>query len=343
MFPVMGSIFLFGLYLIFKLLPQEYVNIVVKVYFALLGAAVLFYSLDRLARMVFGESVLALGDKVLVKFRLPFYHGVAGAMQRVSEAFERVFAALEALWSKPEAARAAAQADVKAGAEQDAADKDLVTVTPLGIVSLVLSVAATAWYVATGHWAANNLFGIIFSIQALEKISVGSVRNGAIMLCGLFVYDVFWVFGTDVMVTVARKFDAPIKLLFPRPDTRPSLLGLGDIVIPGLFLSLLRRFDHRRARVAGGAAATRPLYFVAGLVGYWLGLSTTLFVMYAFDAAQPALLYLVPTCLLAPAATALVRGELRELAAFEEAEHSHASEPAASAAAAAGAEGKKDK
>jgi minor histocompatibility antigen H13 len=39
---------------------------------------------------------------------------------------------------------------------------------------------------------------------------------GAIMLVGLFVYDIFWVFCTPVMVAVAKSFDAPIKLLFPR-------------------------------------------------------------------------------------------------------------------------------
>jgi hypothetical protein len=30
--------------------------------------------------------------------------------------------------------------------------------------------------------------------------------------------DIFWVFGTPVMVHVAKNFDAPIKLLFPRAD-----------------------------------------------------------------------------------------------------------------------------
>lgn len=39
---------------------------------------------------------------------------------------------------------------------------------------------------------------------------------GAVLLSGLFVYDIFWVFGTPVMVTVAKSLDAPIKLLFPR-------------------------------------------------------------------------------------------------------------------------------
>ena len=41
------------------------------------------------------------------------------------------------------------------------------------------------------------------------------------------------------MVTVAKSFDAPIKLLFPRAlattdtDAVFSMLGLGDIVLPG--------------------------------------------------------------------------------------------------------------
>ena len=41
------------------------------------------------------------------------------------------------------------------------------------------------------------------------------------------------------MVTVAKSFDAPIKLLFPRSFATEttklshSMLGLGDIVIPG--------------------------------------------------------------------------------------------------------------
>lgn len=32
---------------------------------------------------------------------------------------------------------------------------------------------------------------------------------------GLFVYDIFWVFFTPVMVSVAKSFDAPIKVGTP--------------------------------------------------------------------------------------------------------------------------------
>lgn len=51
------------------------------------------------------------------------------------------------------------------------------------------------------------------------------------------------------MVAVAKAFDAPIKLMFPRPravtdlKTPFSMLGLGDIVIPGIFVALILRYD----------------------------------------------------------------------------------------------------
>lgn len=44
------------------------------------------------------------------------------------------------------------------------------------------------------------------------------------------------------MITVAKTIDAPIKLVFEGPSGA-SLLGLGDIVIPGIFICLALRFD----------------------------------------------------------------------------------------------------
>ena len=50
------------------------------------------------------------------------------------------------------------------------------------------------------------------------------------------------------MVTVAKSLDVPIKLVFPRPGTpeKPSseaMLGLGDVVLPGIMIGLALRFD----------------------------------------------------------------------------------------------------
>lgn len=48
---------------------------------------------------------------------------------------------------------------------------------------------------------------------------MNSERKGLILdvdnhsQAGLFIYDIFWVFFTPVMVSVAKSFDAPIKVL----------------------------------------------------------------------------------------------------------------------------------
>jgi minor histocompatibility antigen H13 len=45
---------------------------------------------------------------------------------------------------------------------------------------------------------------------------------GFVLLGGLFFYDIFFVFGTDVMVTVAVSMDVPIKVLPPPKPISPS-------------------------------------------------------------------------------------------------------------------------
>lgn len=52
------------------------------------------------------------------------------------------------------------------------------------------------------------------------------------------------------MLTVAKSVDAPIKLMFPidlnATPPKISMLGLGDIVVPGIFVALCLRYDFER-------------------------------------------------------------------------------------------------
>jgi len=173
--------------------------------------------------------------------------------------------------------------------------------------------AASLAYAITKKWWLNNLLGCAFSIQAIEMLALGSYAIGCILLCGLFFYDVFWVFGTEVMVSVAKGLNAPVKILFPKAlGVKPvpcSMLGLGDIVIPGIFVALMLRLDVKKGH------KSLP-YFTSNLVAYEAGLAMTVGVMHFFDAAQPALLYLVPCCIGASLLMALARGELPELLNF---------------------------
>lgn len=183
-----------------------------------------------------------------------------------------------------------------------------------------LSVATTVYYVMTKNWISSNVFGEAFATSAISLIHLDTFVTGMILLAGLFVYDVFWVFGTDVMVSVAKSFDVPVKVLFPRdvlasPHANFAMLGLGDIVIPGVFIALCLKFDHHLTAIKRNRPGCHP-YFTTAMVFYVLGLITTMIVMHTFKAAQPALLYLSPAGILSVLLTALVRGELREVFAF---------------------------
>jgi len=153
-------------------------------------------------------------------------------------------------------------------------------------------------------------------MQAIEYLHLGDFKVGCILLCGLFFYDIFWVFGTEAMVFVAKNLDAPIKLVFPKAiftSTTPySMLGLGDIVIPGIFIALLLRFDMSLKK------GVSKSYFYTCFAAYILGLITTILVMHVFQAAQPALLYLVPFCLGSATIRALVCGEFNELLKYSD-------------------------
>jgi minor histocompatibility antigen H13 len=216
------------------------------------------------------------------------------------------------------------------------------------------SIGLGLWYTATKHWVANNYLGICFSLVGIQNVALGSVQIAAILLAGLFVYDVFWVFCTPVMVSVARNFEAPIKLVFPREalvswrallgggggsagaaagaaaasKANFAMLGLGDIVIPGFWVALLLRYD------VGHGFATA--YFQTVFWAYVAGLVTTIGVMNFFKAAQPALLYIVPAVLLAVAGYAALRGEVAKLWHWHEDDTLTESQKAARAARAGG-------
>ncbi|CDW88328.1 signal peptide peptidase family protein [Stylonychia lemnae] len=207
-------------------------------------------------------------------------------------------------------------------------------VSLLDLICFALSIVSVIIYSVSKSWVYNNAIAILFCIHALQLIFLGNFKTGGLLLVLLFFYDIFFVFGTDVMLTVAKNIDAPIKLQFPKDMsvTPPqySILGLGDIVIPGIFMSMCLRFDflktldkHRLSELIESerkgttennkfvgyliakANAAPKSYFIAVIIGYLVAILTTVVIMIIFDHGQPALLYLVPGCLISVAALAI--------------------------------------
>jgi len=116
----------------------------------------------------------------------------------------------------------------------------------------VLALVAVAYFnLFDRPWWLTNLLGFSFCYAALQLMSPTTFWTGTLVLTALFFYDIYFVFFTPIMIAVATKLDIPVKLVFPRPagaDEDPSkqhlaMLGLGDIVIPGMMIAFALRFD----------------------------------------------------------------------------------------------------
>ncbi|KAG9228469.1 signal peptide peptidase-domain-containing protein [Amylocarpus encephaloides] len=111
------------------------------------------------------------------------------------------------------------------------------------VIGLLIGVAAIAVYNLGGKsWWLTNLMGFGFAYGTFQLMSPTTFWTGSLVLAGLFIYDIVMVFYTPLMVTVATSLEVPIKLVFPGPK-RGAMLGLGDVVLPGIMMALALRFD----------------------------------------------------------------------------------------------------
>ncbi|CAE8597905.1 unnamed protein product [Polarella glacialis] len=166
-------------------------------------------------------------------------------------------------------------------------------------------------------WPFQDLIGAGFLCWMQRTLRLPNIKIASILLTAMFFFDIFWVFLSpliftkSVMVTVATGGDTgesvPMLLRIPSfgdPLGHDRLLGFGDIALPGLLVSFLRRHDimSRRRFMEG--------YFAPSLVGYFVGLCFTITALMIMQMGQPALLYLVPCTLGLTLALAFRRGEV---------------------------------
>lgn len=276
MFPLIASCTLFGIYIVFKLFSKEHINGLLACYFFILGVIALTRMSSTLVHK-FWPFTRCNNQQYDFNFSLTEGSTIKSNILVFKTLFDRE-----------------------------------------AIMCFILALAVGVWYIVKKHWIANNIFGLAFAVNGIEFLQLNQILNGCILLGGLFFYDIFWVFGTDVMVSVAKSFDAPIKLIFPQDliehgiyADKMALLGLGDIVIPGIFIAILLRYDISLKRDS-------KLYFYTSFLAYIIALFLTIFVMHVFKHAQPALLYIVPLCLILPLTVALIKGDLKTMFAYRD-------------------------
>ncbi|KAJ8042735.1 Signal peptide peptidase-like 3 [Holothuria leucospilota] len=227
--------------------------------------------------------------------------------------------------------------------------------TSAEIMSFCLSVMLVFMWVMTGHWLLMDALAMGLCVTMIAFVRLPSLKVSTLLLTGLLIYDVFWVFfstyifNANVMVRVATrpadnpvgviarrldlpnvakdapKLSLPGKLIFPSMHSAGhfSMLGLGDIVMPGLLLCFVLRYDNWKrqtaepalppAMIPHGSLAQKVTYFHCSLIGYFVGLLTATVSSEVYKNAQPALLYLVPFTLLPLVIMAYLKGDLKRM------------------------------
>ena len=128
-------------------------------------------------------------------------------------------------------------------------------------------------------------------------------------------------------VAMSPVLSTPTKFLFPR-DTAVaavaesssfdfSLLGLGDVLIPGLLIGLLLRFEGRASKGSEGGGGGGGGYFAPALFAYGAGLLISFAASFVSGKGQPALLYLVPLTVGSALLVGTKNKEVRELWSFQ--------------------------
>ncbi|XP_049637458.1 signal peptide peptidase-like 2A [Suncus etruscus] len=173
-------------------------------------------------------------------------------------------------------------------------------------------------------WILQDILGIAFCLHFIKTVKMTNFKSCVMLLSLLLIYDVFFVFltpyitknGESVLVEVAdgpfgSNEKIPILIKIPKPAffsvmstcSLPfSLVGFGDIVVPGLLVAYCRRFD-----VHNGSS----VYYISSTIAYAVGMIVTFVALVLMEKGQPALLYLVPCTLITVAVVAWIRKEMK--------------------------------
>ncbi|XP_062146384.1 signal peptide peptidase-like 2 [Alnus glutinosa] len=171
-------------------------------------------------------------------------------------------------------------------------------------------------------WIGQDILGIALIITVLQIVHVPNLKVGTVLLSCAFLYDIFWVFVStkffheSVMIVVARgdrsgEDGIPMLLKIPRmfdPWGGYSIIGFGDILLPGLLIAFSLRYDWLANKTL------RAGYFLWAMFAYGLGLLITYVALNLMDGhGQPALLYIVPFTLGTFLTLGKKRGDLKVL------------------------------
>jgi minor histocompatibility antigen H13 len=293
-FPLLGSGILLGLFLAIKFVPPHILNMVLNVFFLVIGTFAMYKGLHKFVCVALGSFVEKRPAKEKKK--------ADGEKEETKKLDPTEIGRKEAV---------PVERTLLSGKVLSALEYIVTEVDFFNSATFLFSLGMNALYIKRKYWLIADTIAASLCITALGEMRLDSVKTGLFLLSLLFLYDIFWVFCTPVMVSVAKGIDLPMKIVFPAKVGEPSMIGLGDIVIPGLYLGAVREF---------GRSISNKAFFYMGYTSYIFGLVLTFAIAVVFKSGQPALLYLCPATILSTFGAALAMNKHRELFNFRPAQ-----------------------
>lgn len=228
----------------------------------------------------------------------------------------------------------------------------------------------------TYYWIMQDVMCVLYCIYFLTKLELNSAMIPVVTMLMVFVYTIFYailardrLLGSSILVDITRNAgtgmwadycdnyhwdpaclgsQSPLPLLIALPLPRDfrggfAMIGLGEIIVPGLLISFAARYDAARMLVKKCSRTSRSVntppqefdsdqqvtkvhyylgrvkkalfkgYFGPLIITYTLTLLAAYLVEYMTGVAQATLLYLVPACLGITGFIGSLRRELSEL------------------------------
>ena len=182
------------------------------------------------------------------------------------------------------------------------------------VICFMFMIILGGLYLQSNHWLLSNLFSICIAITSISSLKINTLYNGIIFLILFAIYDVVFVFYTPIMNTIALQINSPMKIIFPtmKKDSF-AIIGLGDIIIPGIYLSTLFHYDYSLNVQYNNKENTvhfsfcNFIYFHMGIIAYVLGIFFSYTAVILFHTTQPALIYIVPFCVFITLITFIIK------------------------------------
>ncbi|XGW30669.1 hypothetical protein V3C99_009549 [Haemonchus contortus] len=110
--------------------------------------------------------------------------------------------------------------------------------------ALAFSIVFGLFHEFYGGWFTNDILAFSSIYIVCSRVQAVSYQAASILLVGMAIFDIFWLYVIDLISVITRESRAPLFITIPRDHhgNKQSLAAL-DIIVPGIFLNVIQKYS----------------------------------------------------------------------------------------------------